>query len=489
MSTVEVAVADPLRVTGTVLVVGAFTGGIEGPGTEAVVAALGLDRLPLTPAFRGDIGEHLVLAAPTLRVDAVVFVGLGRMIATNAERLRRAAAVAAGLPAVSGRVVTTLALVHASAEAVGAVTEGFLLGATRARPRKTRDDGERRIEHTTVLVPSGARDSSVRAAQRAMTTAAATIRARELVDAPPNDTPPAALAEQVIAMTASSCQSTVYDRAALVDAGLGGVLRAAQGSIHDPCVVELRYEPADPLGHVVLCGRGTSFDAGGLALRDRQVSAAGKADVAGAVTIAAACSALADLDVRVEVTALLGLTDSMPDGDAGRPGDIVTTRSGRTVEITDSDSDAQLLLADLLDLARSHDPDAIVDVATIGAGAGPLGPYTGAVMGTDDDLVDALLTAAGRAGEALWRLPLPDDLARRLRSDVADVRDTDRDSGADALLAALFLRTVVADVPWAHLDCTGPAWVDPDHVTATHAAGATGYATRTLLTWLEHRTS
>jgi leucyl aminopeptidase len=487
MLTIDVASGDPLDMPADTLVVGIFTGGIEGPGAEAVIERLRLPKLPLTPQFRGDIGQHLRLATPGLRPQTVLFVGLGRMVATDDERLRQAALVAARCGGLSGRVVTTLAQVHPSPGAIAAVAEGFRFGAARNRPYTGKAETPP-LDHVTILVPSGALDESTRAVQRAVITARATIAARDLVDTPPNFKPPLELGAQLIELAGPTCAATLHDEAALSPAGLHGLLAVGRGSANPPCMVELRYEPEEPLGHVVLCGKGTVFDSGGLTFRDRPAMIETKADMAGAAAIAGACSALAELDVRVRVTALLGLVESMPSGDAQRPGDIVTTRGGTTIEITDPDADGQLVLADLLELARTYEPDAVVDVATVGrASVAALGRYAGAVMGNDQELIDALLEGAARSGEQLWQLPLWDELDRRLTSPVADVVNNHTKAGGGAIVAGLFLRRFAKDLSWAHIDCSGPAFIPDDLSTPVRPPGGSGYGVRTLLAWLEHR--
>jgi leucyl aminopeptidase len=486
--TIDVASADPLDMPADTLVVGIFTGGIEGPGAEPVIERLGLPKLPLTPQFRGDIGQHLRLATPGLRPETVLFVGLGRMVATDDERLRQAALVAARCGGLSGRVVTTLAQVHPSPGAIAAVAEGFRFGAARDRPYAGNAEVPPPLDHVTILVPSGALEESTRAVQRAVITARATIAARDLVNTPPNFKPPLRLGAQLIELAGSTCVAELHDEAALGLAGLRGLLAVGRGAANPPCMVELRYEPEEPLGHVVLCGKGTVFDSGGLAFRDKTAMIETKADMAGAAAIAAACSALAELDVRVRVTALLGLVESLPSGDAQRPGDIVTARGGTTIEITDPDADGQLVLADLLELARTYEPDAVVDVATLSrSSVAALGRYAGAVMGNDQELIDALLAGAARSGEQLWQLPLWDELDRRLTSPVADVVNNHTKAGGDAIVAGVFLRRFAKDLAWAHIDCSGPAFIPDDLATPTRPPGGSGYGVRTLLAWLEHR--
>ena len=486
--TIDVASDDPLDTPADTLVVGVFTGGIEGPGAEAVIERLGLPSLPLTPHFRGDIGQHLRMAAPGLGPDTVLFVGLGRMVATDDERLRQAAIIAARCGELSGRVVTTLAQVHPAPGAIAAVAEGFRLGAARGRPYATTAHDTPELEHVTILVPSSALDEGARAVTRAAVTARAQLAARELVDMPPNHKPPAELADRLARLAGPTCAATVHDRDAVTRLGLHGLLAVARGAANPPCMVELRYDPEEPLGHVVLCGQGTVFDAGGLTLRSSDAMIETKASMAGAAAIAAACSVLADLDVRVRVTALLGLTECLPSGEAQRPGDVITTLGGTTIEVTDPDADGQLVLADLLDLARTYEPDAVVDVATLGgASVAALGRYAAAVMGNDQELVDALLVAATRSGEQFWQLPLWAELDRRLPSPVADVVCNDTRAGGGAIVAGLFLRRFAKDLRWAHIDCTGPAFIPEDLATPARPPGGSGFGVRTLLAWLEHR--
>jgi leucyl aminopeptidase len=343
----------------------------------------------------------------------------------------------------------------------------------------------------TVLVPSAVLAQGAQAARRAEVTVAATLAARQLIDTPPGERRPPELAARITRLTDGTCGADVHDAAALEEASFGGLLSVGRGSTARPCLVELRYEPADPLGHVVLCGKGMTFGSGGLALHGGDRLATGKTHVAGAAVVAAACSVLGELGVRVRVTALLPLVESMPDGDAQRPGDVVTTRGGATIEITDGAADTVLALADTLDLARAYEPDAIVDVATVGPSASTaLGRFAGAVMGTDQVLVDSLLAAADLAGEPLWQLPLWDDLDRFVDSTVADMANHASRVAGTPITTALILRRFVKGVPWAHIDCGGPSHIPTElDVGGTHRAGATGYGVRTLLAWLEHHTA
>ena len=485
----EVTTADesPLTVDADIVAVPVFKGGIEGPGTEEMLGVLGLDAPPVTPDFRGDIGQHLLLATGRSPVGAVLFVGLGRMDETGPERLRRAAGVAARAAHRFPRVATTLAEVHATDGAVQAVAEGFLL-ASAAGPRFKQHPDESALAQVRVLVPSSQLSRARAAVERAKVYARATVAARDLVNLPPDRKRPGDLAARITELVSETCDVTVHDEGALRAGGFGGLLGVGRGSAHGPRMVELRYRPAEPLGHVVLAGKGITFDTGGLSLKRGTSMNTMKSDMAGAAAVAAACSALAALRVRLEVTGLLALAENMPGGDAQRPGDILTVHGGKTVEVLDTDAEGRLVLADVLDLGASLRPEAMVDLATLtGSVIAALGAYTGGIMGNDEELVNSLRQAAAVAGESLWQLPLPDDLDHFLDSPVADVNNTGDGPGAGAVMGGLFLRRFVGDVAWAHLDIAGPAFLEKGLARDYLLPGGTGYGVRTLLAWLERR--
>jgi leucyl aminopeptidase len=488
--TVSAVTGDPLQTEADLLVVPVFKGGIEGPGAGPVLNAVGLDDFPVTPSFRGDIGQHLLLAAPGLSVSGVVLVGLGRMDATNPERLRRAAGVAARACRRVERVVTTLAEVHAHRAAIEAITEGFLLGAyCDHRFKGVGNDLPPRLAEVVLLVPFSRLGDARAGIARAAICARATCAARDLVNTPPDRKRPHDLAEAMRALVAGVCDIVVRDEDALAQRGFGGLLAAGAGSGAPPRLVELRYRPPNPVTHVVLVGKGITFDAGGLSLRRGTALNTQKKDMAGAAAVAAAMSALADLDVQVQVTGLLPLAENVPSGSAQRPGDIVTIHGGATVEVRDASAEGRLILADALDYATALEPQAIVDVATLTPTSAALGPYAGALMGNDDSLIDELRVAAEASGEALWPLPLWPDLERYLDTPVADLRNTGDGAGAATIMGGLFLQRFVGDCSWAHLDIAGPAFLSPDHAIGHLPPGATGFAARTLLAWLQRRTA
>ncbi|MFZ1485579.1 leucyl aminopeptidase, partial [Nostocoides sp.] len=335
-----------------------------------------------------------------------------------------------------------------------------------------------------------AKDRASRAAVRhAVVVAEATAYARDLVNAPPNVLYPQSFAEAVeqrIAERGLPVEVVVHDERDLTRLGCGGIMGVGQGSARPPRIVEVHYRPAKPVGgQLALVGKGITFDTGGVCLKPAAAMLTMKCDMAGAAAVAAAVLAAAELKLPTAVSGYLCLAENMPGGNAQRPSDIVTMRSGLTVEIIDTDAEGRMVLADGITLAVEGGASAIIDVATLtGACVVALGTRVGGVMGTDDALKAAILASAGRTGEPMWPLPLPEELRSKLDSTVADLQHKGDQYGG-ALTAGLFLREFAKDadgtaIPWAHLDIAGPAYLtEPPfgHVVK----GGTGFAVATLI--------
>jgi leucyl aminopeptidase len=251
----------------------------------------------------------------------------------------------------------------------------------------------------------------------------------------------------------------------------------------------MTWAPAGADRHVVLVGKGISFDSGGLSLKPPDSMPGMKTDMAGGAAVIATMAALADLDVAVKVTGLIPIAENMPGDSAVRPGDVIRHYDGRTDEVLNTDAEGRVVLADALGYAvATLAPDAVVDIATLtGAASLGLGRRHGALYATSDSLRDALLEAASAGGERLWSMPLVADYRDALDSEIADLRnigDPEREYNGGSIIAALFLREFVGAVPWAHLDIAGPGRSDADEDEVTK--GATGFGVRTFLRWLEN---
>ena len=283
---------------------------------------------------------------------------------------------------------------------------------------------------------------------------------------------------------AAGLDCEVLDETALATQGFGGLLAVGAGSARPPRLVRVSYPGAGP--HVVLVGKGITYDTGGLSIKPREGMVPMKTDMTGAAVVLATVLAAAAARVPYRVTALLPLAENAVGSSSYRPGDVVTVRGGTTVEVTNTDAEGRIVLADALVHADlTLDPDVVVDVATLtGAATLALGRTHGALFTPDDALADALTAAGERSGERVWRMPLVDDYRDALTSELAQVRHVARDgfTGAGAITAALFLQRFVGERRWAHLDVAGPARAS----SAAHEVpeGATGFGVRVLLDWL-----
>lgn len=331
------------------------------------------------------------------------------------------------------------------------------------------------------------------AIERGALIAEAQMFARDLVNEPGGSLTPAAFADRLETMAAHQGLGVkVWDRDAIVEGQLGGLLGVNRGSANPPRLVELLYSPdpvapahpaqpggADSVPTLALVGKGVTFDAGGLSIKTGQGMMTMKYDMAGAAAVAGAMSALGGLGVRCRVRGYIPMTDNMLGGDATRPGDVLRIRNGKTIEVLNTDAEGRLILADALSLACEAEPDAVVDAATLtGACAVALGPRIAGLMGNDDSLIEQIRRASEASGEAVWHLPLPDEYAEQFRSSVADMANIGKPQGG-ALTAGLILKEFVADgIPWAHLDIAGPAF--SDKTEGEIAKGGTGYGVRLL---------
>ena len=473
---------------------------VTGTGTTALATATGLTVAEAVKVhdLSGKPGETVRVAART--ADGMVrLVLLGVGDGTPADLRRAGAALArqvdAGAPALA-------ALPHDADP--DPFIEGLLLGgytfSLRARDGEGSDSAER-SRSVRLLTPAdqGAAaasapppraDSGAAPAQRAAVVAAAVALARDLVNMPSDVKTPAWLAGQAADVAArSGLEVRIRDQADLARDGFGGILAVGAGSARPPRMIELSYAPAGARDHVVLIGKGITFDSGGLSLKPNDAMKSMKTDMAGGAAVIAVLSALAALDAPIRVTGLVGAAENLPSGSAMRPGDVITSYGGRTIEVLNTDAEGRLVLADLLGYAATLDPGTIVDLATLtGAVRVALGGQIGALYASEDGLAEDLRAAGAATGERLWRMPLPEDYLTAITSVTADLAHVPssmngaRNGQAGSIVAALFLREFTGGRRWAHLDIAGPARSGSDDGELTR--GGTGFGTRLLLHWL-----
>jgi len=474
------------RVRADVLAVPMFADGRVGPGVDLVEAALGgaLSAFVAEAGFTGKPDETLVVPIGTgPGPTAAVLVGLGEPATLSTDRLRRAAAAIARSSSRARSVVTTLLAAAsdlAPRAAAQALAEGFALGSYQFLTYKS-DGKPSKLSRVTVV---GGRGAETRAGlDRGVAVADAVAWARDMVNEPSGAKSPAEFAAAARKLlTGRGVTVTVLTEAQLRAQKMGGVLGVGQGSVRGPRFVRVVYQPrgASQTKTLALVGKGVVFDSGGLSLKTASGMETMKTDMSGAAAVLAAMSALQALSVRHRVVAYAPMVENMPSGAAIRPGDVLRMRSGTTVEVLNTDAEGRLILADALSLAASERAAAIVDLATLtGACVVALGEKVAGVMGNEPGWVEQVRTAADRAGEPLWPLPLPKDYRKLLDSEVADLRNISTGSYGGALTAGLFLERFVDGVPWAHLDIAGPARAPSDDGELTK--GGTGFGVRTLL--------
>lgn len=486
MTTPEVALVDaePGAVAADALVVGmraADDGPVlllpDGAGAGIDLAAIGCT---------GTVGEVVRLPAAGIAARSLVLVGVDA--AGGADALR--AAGASAVRRLAGIEHVALALPASDDEALGALAEGALLGSYAFTAFRDRTLAAQKAPVTRISVIGRAVDPALVDRARAVADAVALVK--DLVNTPPNALSPAELADRAVAAAVEAgAVATVWDEARLEAEGFGGILGVGAGSTRPPRLVRVGWAPEGATRTVALVGKGITFDSGGLSLKPPASMVGMKSDMAGAATVLAATVAAARLHLPIRVTAWLCIAENLPSGSAVRPNDVLRIRGGRTVEVLNTDAEGRLVLADGLVAAGEESPDAVLDVATLtGAIVTALGNrYVGA-MG-DGDLVARVQTAAKRAGELVWHLPLPEELRAVLNSDVADIANVKMGATAGgALVAGQFLREFVPErpqggrVPWVHLDIAGAA-VNGGPAYGATGGGPTGVMVRTLVALLQ----
>ncbi|MEP7023897.1 MAG: leucyl aminopeptidase [Actinomycetota bacterium] len=412
----------------------------------------------------------------------ILFLGTGD---GSLRALRRAGAVL-GRRAAHGKTIGTTAIAGLADEAVQAFAEGILLGSYTFALKSGEPDADPAGE-VRLLAPS--ESGAAAAISRAQVIADAVALARDLTNTPSTVKSPSWLAGRATEVAAAAgLAARVWAQDELAAAGFGGILAVGSGSVRPPRLIELSYTPDGWDSHIVLVGKGITFDSGGLSLKPNDGMKLMKTDMAGGAAVIAVLSALAGLGVTARVTGLIAAAENMPSGSAYRPGDVITQYGGRTVEVLNTDAEGRLVLADALAYADATlDPDVMVDIATLtGAARIALGTTIGALYSTDDGVAAGLLAAGQASGEPMWLMPLPDDYRDALDSPVADLAHVARGgtagSFAGSIAAALFLQEFSGGRPWAHLDVAGPARASSDDGEITK--GGTGFGTRLLLNWL-----
>jgi leucyl aminopeptidase len=451
--------------------------------------------------FSGRLGESALLYAPGVEAKRVLVVGLGNPEGFDAKSARLAAAAAArrARELSADRLAVALSdRIEREPVLARAVGEGLVSGHHRHTAYLS--DGGKPALAAVELLAAGRPEAAVREALAAgISRGEAVCLARDLASTPGQDLPPAALAARAREVAKRvGAKVTVLDVAAMERLGMNCVLAVGRGSPHEPCFIELVKEPAGsgraraangPGGGVptvVLIGKGVTFDTGGVSLKPREGMSKMKYDMSGAAAVIGTFAALETLALPFRLVGLVPSAENALGGRSFKPGDVLRALDGTTIEITNTDAEGRLLLADALGYAKRWVPEAVVDLATLtGAMSIALGRHAAGLFTADEGLAATLHRAGETTGERLWRMPLWPDFLAEMRGDTADlVNSNERREGASCTAAA-FLWHFAKGMPWAHLDIASTAWTYNDRPDA--ARGPNAFGVRLLVEWLETR--
>ena len=484
MAHITLSISNVDSITTDVLVVPLLKGKDSAPATPAGLPSL--EECFAAVKADGAKGALTTIPAPSgYKARAIVGVGLGAEALEDVicEDVRYAFGSASR--SLTGHKSIALAFPAASETHIAAALEGAALGAYAYVSFKSDVKDEHKPVEEIVLAVTDKKELKALepVANRAETIAQGVHIVRDLVNTPPNLLYPESFADRAKELTKKLPVSVeVLDEKALADGGYGGIVGVGQGSNRPPRLVKLTFAPKRAKRHVAFVGKGITFDSGGISLKPGAGMDEMTMDMGGAATVLAATITAAALELDVKVTTFLALAENLPGGGAQRPGDVVTMRNGKTVEVLNTDAEGRMVMADALVDASALEPDLLVDVATLtGAAIVALGNRTAGVMGVDEAR-DEVWEASKAAGEPMWPLPFPAELREGLNGRVADLSNIGERPGG-ALSAGIFLKEFVGETKWAHVDIAGPAFTQKPF--GYNNIGGTGMSMRTLVEVIE----
>jgi leucyl aminopeptidase len=489
-------VGNPSTFETDVMVVGFYEGGVlEGTIAELDGATGGmLKRAMECGEFKGELNEALLLYTLQGPAARVLLIGLGKRDDLTPERIRSAAASAARRCRDMGAKKAAAPLYGRGSpipadDAAQAFAEGVILGTYQYLEYRTKDREKVKVlERLDVLVPDEKIRSAAEAAfYRGTKLGAAANYVRTIASHPGNHATPSFLATEAERIARESkLRCTIFERQKMEELGMGALLGVAKGSHEPPRFIILEYDCGDAKAPTVaLVGKGLTFDAGGISIKPAAKMEEMKYDMCGGAAVLGIMSVLRDAGVKVNVIGAVPSTENLPGGGAYKPGDILRSFSGKTIEVQNCDAEGRLILADALAyVAKTYKPAAIVDMATLtGAVVIALGHYGAGLLSNNDDLASRLEESSRRTGERVWRLPIWEEMGEHLKSDFADLKNiADGSAGAGTIVGAAFLGNFVEGVPWAHIDIAGTAWWEKDRPYLPK--GPSGFGVRLIVDML-----
>ena len=454
------------------LVAGTFEGRDATPAYQSLDTASGgkLGAIARKAGFRAGVGKHLqVHALDGVTADSVLVVGCGPKDAMTPAQYHKIAGAAARALAATGARSAAWSLGEIDVDGrdlewKSRVAVECLSGAAYRFDAMRNDAGDERAPppgRISIAAPRGHRGEAAAGIATGRATAAGVSLARDLGNLPGNVCTPTYLAGEARALAGrhANVRFKALDETRMKRLGMGSLLSVARGSREPPRLVVLEYRGAPrSLAPIVLVGKGITFDSGGISIKPSATMDEMKFDMCGAASVIGAMEACAALGLPLNVVALAPACENLPDGNASKPGDVVRTMAGRTVEILNTDAEGRLVLCDAITYAERYKPDVIIDVATLtGACVIALGAHASGLFSNHQPLADALLAAGEHAGDRAWQMPLWEEYAEQLKSNFADVANIGgREAGA--VTAASFLAKFASAQRWAHLDIAGTAW-------------------------------
>ena len=481
-----------------VLIINEFEG-VKHPGgaTGAVDKALDgeISKLSASGEITGKLGStNPIQTFCKIKADEVICVGLGKSSEFDYDKVRVVsdAAITAAKRSHAKKVAT---IIHGAGIggldpklAAQAVVEGSLLGEYKFKGFKTeKDDNNDEIEELVIVDYDPEKIKLIEQnVELAQVIIEATNRARDLINSPSNKITPSFLAKYSQEMAKQmGLEYQALGREEIAKKGMDALYQVAKGSDEEPKLIVLKYNGGGN-SLVGLIGKGITFDSGGISIKPSSKLAEMKTDMAGAATVIEVMRVIVKLKLKVNVVAVIPCTENMPGGHAYKPGDVIGSMSGKTVEIISTDAEGRLILADAITYAIELGAKKIIDIATLTGGVKvALGDAASAIMGNDQALIDGLMSSSRATGEKLWQLPLYEEYKEYLKSDIADIKNCTETGGkASASVGGIFLQKFAGGVPWAHIDIGGTAYLEK--TLGYLSSGATGFGVRLLINFFQN---
>ena len=476
-----VAAPDLGQLEGAVAVM-AFEDGLS-PAAGAIdkVSEGALSRAVSSGRFKGKASQSLEILAPAgMKAQRLLLAGTGPKAELEARGHETAAASAYGAIKTSGSTVLTVFAADGAAETCAHAALGVSLAAYRFDRYRTKEPEDKKPSIKTVRIVADDPAAAKKAWVPLSALAEGVTFTRDLVTEPANILYPGEFARRVKAMESLGLSVEILGEAEMAKLGMGSLLGVGQGSRRESQLAVIQWRGGDAkAAPIAFVGKGVCFDTGGISIKGAEGMEEMKGDMAGAGAVAGLMMTLARRKARVNAVGVLGIVENMPDGNAQRPGDVVTSMSGQTIEVINTDAEGRLVLADALWCTQERfAPRAMIDLATLtGAIIISLGTQIGGLFSNNDDLAKSLMAASESSGDALWRMPIHKGYDKQIDSPVADMKNIGGKPGS--VLAALFLQRFIKETPWAHLDIAGVAWQWPS-VAPTNPEASTGFGVRLL---------